>query len=318
MLISRKTIEKAADRIKPYIKNTYLERSHFFSKYIEGDVWFKLENLQVTGSFKARGAMNKVLCLSKKERLRGIVSASTGNHGAAVAYAARQLDIRCNLFVPQNSSDAKVANMENFGANIKFHGKDSVEAEYKAREFSIANGGTYISPYNDKDVIAGQGTIGKEIFDEYDSLDAMVISVGGGGLIGGVATFLKSCSPNMLVIGCSPENSAVMLRSMEAGKILNIESKPTISDGTAGGVEKGAITFDICCDTIDQTVFLEEAEIKDAMLLYIKNERKLLEGAAGTAIAALIKKKKELAGKKVGIIICGGNISIDDLKSVIH
>ena len=121
----------------------------------------------------------------------------------------------------------------------------------------------------------------------------------------------------MLIIGCSPENSAVMLRSMEAGKILNIESKPTISDGTAGGVEKGAITIDICSDTIDQTVFLKEAEIKDAMLLYIKNERKLLEGAAGTAIAALIKKKNELAGKKVGIVICGGNISIDDLKSVI-
>ena len=317
MLISRKEIEKAAAKIKPYIKNTYLERSYFFSKYIGGDVWFKLENLQVTGSFKARGAMNKVLSLPEEERSNSIVSASTGNHGAAVAYAAGQLNIECNLFVPQNSSEVKISNMKNLGANIKIYGKDSVEAEYKAREFSIANGGTYISPYNDRDVIAGQGTIGKEIFDECDGLDTIIISVGGGGLIGGVSTFLKSCFPNIRVIGCSPENSAVMIKSMEAGKILNIESKPTISDGTAGGVEKGAITFDICCDAIDQTVLLKEAEIKEAMVLYIKNERKLLEGAAGTAIAALIKKKKELQDKKVGIVICGGNISIEDLKNII-
>ena len=166
--------------------------------------------------------------------------------------------------------------------------------------------------------MAGQGTIGVEIESQCDSLDAIIISVGGGGLIGGTASYLKSVWPEIRVIGCSPENSAVMLHSIKAGKVLDLKSKPTLSDGTAGGVEENTITFPACCDVIDESVLVTEEEIKKAMSLYIEKEDQLLEGAAGTAVATLIKKKADLQGQRVGVVICGGNISLDTIRSILN
>ena len=308
----------AATRIKSYIRKTPFSLSPYFSALLDGKVFFKLENQQVTGSFKARGALNKILSLSKIDQERGVVSASTGNHGAAVAYASNEVNIECSIYVPSGSSDTKISKMRDYGAKIIVYGSDCVEAESQARLVSDTNGLTYISPYNDIKVMTGQGTLGYEIKSQYSELDAIIISLGGGGLLSGTASYLKSVWPGVKVIACSPENSAVMIQSIDAGKILNLESLPTLSDGTAGGVEKDSITFPLCSGLIDEAVLLTEEEIKKAMVLYMEHENQILEGAAGTAVAALIKKQVELKGKRVAVVICGGNISLDTLRKVIN
>ena len=308
----------AATRINAYIRKTPFPISPYFSALLDGEVFFKLENQQVTGSFKARGALNKVLSLSKIEQERGVVSASTGNHGAAVAYASNEVNIKCSIYVPSGSSDTKISKMRDYGAKIIVYGSDCVEAEAEARRVSDSNGLTYISPYNDLKVMTGQGTLGYEITSQYSELDAIIISLGGGGLLSGTASYLKSVWPGVKVIACSPENSAVMIQSIDAGKILNLDSLPTLSDGTAGGVENDSITFPICSGLIDEAVLLTEEEIKKAMMLYMEHENQILEGAAGTAVAALLKKQVELKGKRVAVVICGGNISLDTLRKVIN
>tara|TARA_B110000438_G_scaffold55294_1_gene55339 strand:+ start:5892 stop:6845 length:954 start_codon:yes stop_codon:yes gene_type:complete len=311
-------VMKAAKRILPYIRETQFIKSDPFSDLIDADVYFKLENLQVTGSFKARGAVNKLLSMTDREKAEGVVSASTGNHGAAVAFAAGRLEISSTIYVPNDASSAKLENMRQYGASIEIYGNDCVQSEAKAREISLLKGKTYVSPYNDPYVLSGQGTIGVEIDSQCDGLDAMIVSVGGGGLISGVASYLKSIWPDLYVIGCSPENSAVMIHSIKEGKILDLESKPTLSDGTAGGVEPGSITFPLCCETIDESVLVTEQEITNAMVTYIEKEHQLLEGAAGTAVAALIKKKDSLKGKRVGVVICGGNICLDTIRKILN
>ena len=313
-----KQIDSAAQKINPFIRKTYLTYSTTFSKLLNADVRFKMENLQVTGSFKVRGAINKVLSLTKKQRENGVVSASTGNHGAAVAYSAQKLDVPCSIFVPKGVSKAKLKNIKNYGAKIEIYGQDCVDSEIKARKVAKQSNQVYVSPYNDAHIIAGQGTIGLEINNQCSKLDTIIISVGGGGLIGGTASYLKSVWPGIKVVGCSPKNSAVMIHSMHAGKILNLDSKPTLSDGTAGGVEENSITFQICNRNIDETILVSETEIKNAMMAFIESEHLLLEGAAGTAVATLLKIKNELRGKRVGVVICGGNISLDVIKQILN
>ena len=310
-------VDLAAKNISSFIRKTYFSYSTVFSNLLNIDVRFKMENLQVTGSFKARGAVNKLLSLDREYRRKGVVSASTGNHGAAVAYAAQELNVKCSIFVPNDASEAKLNNIKNYDAKIEIYGKDCVDSEMKAREVARQNEQVYVSPYNDLDVVAGQGTVGYEINNQCDGLDVIIISVGGGGLIGGIASYLKSVWPSLHVIGCSPENSAVMIHSIKKGEILDLESLPTLSDGTAGGIEKHSITFPICKDIIDQTILVSEKEIQNGMLKFVENERMLLEGAAGTAVATLIKMKDELKGKKVGVVICGGNISLDVLSKIL-
>ena len=312
-----KIVDEATERIDPFIRKTYFTYSPAFSNITSADVRFKMENLQVTGSFKARGAVNKLLSLNREQRRKGVVSASTGNHGAAVAYAAQELNVQCSIFVPKDASEAKLQNIKNYDAKVEIYGRDCVDSEMKAREVARQNEQVYVSPYNDLDVVAGQGTVGYEINNQCDGLDVIIVSVGGGGLIGGIASYLKSVWPSLYVIGCSPENSAVMIHSIKKGEILDLESLPTLSDGTAGGIEKHSITFPICKDIIDQTILVSEREIQIGMLKFIEHERMLLEGAAGTAVATLIKMKDELKDKKVGVVICGGNISLDVLSKIL-
>ena len=311
------SVKAAANRISEHVRRTPFERSVMMSELTGADVWLKLENQQYTGSFKLRGAMNKMLTLSQSERERGIYTASTGNHGAAVAYACQKLDVPCVIYVPENSSEAKLANMKSFGAEIRVHGKDCMDGELKARKVADSTGGIYLSPYNDPEVVSGQGTISAEIASQCSGLDAVIVSVGGGGLISGVGGYLKSIWPDIEVIAASPENHAVMIHSLKAGEIIKIDPAPTISDGTAGGVEAGSVTFEMCQEFVDQMVLLTEQEIQDGIIQLIEKERILVEGAAGTAIAALIKKKNDLRGKRVGIIVCGRNISLEVLRKIL-
>ena len=263
-MIDTRLILNAAKKLRSNIRETPFIKSKAFSEITGADVWFKLENFQVTGSFKVRGAVNKLLSLTDKEKYKGVITASTGNHGAAVAYASAQLGINCTIYVPKDASEAKLENMQQFGARIKMYGDDCINAEAEARIISLKTGKTYISPYNDLEVIAGQGTIGVEIESQCDGLDTIIISIGGGGLIRGTATYLKSIWPNLYVIACSPKNSAVMIHSLDAGELRDLKSKPTLSDGTAGGVELDSVTFPICQQIIDETALLTENEIPPA------------------------------------------------------
>lgn len=307
----------AADRIGDYVRKTPLEYSPYFSEITGANVWLKLENLQITGSFKLRGACNKLLSLSPEQTANGCVTASSGNHGAAVAHAMNTLGLTGVVFVPETASSAKVDAIRRAGAQVQFFGADGLDTEQHARQYATDNGMTYISPYNDTDVIAGQASCGVEIASQIDNVDALFVAVGGGGLIGGVAGFLKSVHPRMQTIGCQPAASAVMAASAKAGRLLEMPSEPTLSDGTAGGIEAGAITFGLCQELVDDYVLVSEDEIAEAMREFIDAHHMLLEGAAGVALAGLKQLGDRFCGRDVVAIVCGENISRDVLRGVV-
>jgi threonine dehydratase len=311
-------ILEAEDRIRPHIRETLLEHSPALSERGGAQVYCKLENLQHTGSFKTRGALNKVLSLTDEQRARGVVTASTGNHGAAVAYSLGKLDASGTVFVPEIADPSKVEAIKRLGAEVRFHGQDCAEAEVFARAFGAEHGMTYISPYNDPQVVGGQGTVGVELARQLDHIDAVFVALGGGGLISGIAAYLKSVKPDTLVIGCSPENSQVMIQSVKAGEILDLPSLPTLSDGTAGGIEPGAITFDLCRELVDDYVTVSEDEIAASLLLFTDAHHMLIEGAAAVPIAAYLKTCEQYAGQIVVIVICGANIGLETLRQVLN
>ncbi len=307
----------AEQRIRPFIRETYLEPSPYFSDSTGAGVYLKCENLQHTGSFKARGALNKLLWLGDEARSRGVVTASTGNHGAAVAYALGQVGAQGIVFVPEQAASSKVETIERLGAEVRHYGTDSVEAEAYARQYAEGHGMTYVSPYNDPQIIAGQGTVGVELARQLDQIDAVFVAVGGGGLISGIAAYLKSLYPGLQIIGCSPENSQVMVQSIRAGQILDLPSSPTLSDGTAGGVEKDSITFPLCQALVDSFETVTEAEIARTLCQFLPVHHMLIEGSAAVPLAALQKRGQEFQAKNVVIVLCGGNIDLDTLKRIL-
>jgi threonine dehydratase len=307
----------AANRIGPHIRETPLDHSPFFSELSGANVYLKLENLQHTGSFKLRGAFNKVLSLTPEERRAGCVAASSGNHGAAIAYAMKKLGVTGVIFVPEQTSPTKVDAIKRAGGEVRFFRTDGLDTENHAREYALQNGMAYLSPYNDEQVIAGQGSVGVEIARQLPEVDAVFIAVGGGGLISGIGAFMKSVNPNVEIVSCQPIASKVMTESVSAGEILDLPSEPTLSDGTAGGIEAGAITFDLCSELIDRFVLVSEEQIATAMQGFIDSHHQLPEGAAGVAIAGLLEVADDYAGKNVVIVVCGGNISRETLKKVI-
>ncbi|MHA1687416.1 MAG: threonine/serine dehydratase [Candidatus Heimdallarchaeaceae archaeon] len=302
-------IKKAYRRIHNFVRCTPLER--FYSNQ-NTDVFLKLENYQLTNSFKIRGLANKLLSISLKEKQEEVVTASTGNHGHAFAYATKVLDLTGTVFVPKTISRSKLRLLERYQDNIKivFHGQDCIEAEEKAKEYAKEHGFYYISPYNDLEVIAGQGTIAIELINQLKHIDNVFIPIGGGGLISGIATYLKHINPDVKIIGCQPKNSAVMYESVKAGKILDIESLPTISDGTAGGIEKDSITFEICKELVDEYVLLSEEEIGNAMKLFLTEYFMCVEGAGALSLAAYQRISDTVKGNIV-LIVSGAKIDFD-------
>jgi threonine dehydratase len=298
------------------VHETPLEPSPYFSERAGAQVRLKLENLQVTGSFKARGAFNKLLSLAPAELSRGIVAASTGNHGAAVAYSAKRLGLSAIVFVPENASPAKVENIRRFGASIIAHGAEGGVTETFARAYAAENGMTYASPYNDVDVIGGQGTMGLEIASSMPDIDAVVVPLGGGGMISGIAGYLKAIRPGVRIIAASPRNSMSMIESVRAGAIVETEHRPTLSDGTAGGVEPGSITFELCRSLVDDFVVVDESEIAQSMKAFIETHHMLCEGSAGVALAAL-DTLRDRGLKNVAAVVSGANISAATLRSAL-
>lgn len=310
-------VTNAYNRSKSYIRQTPLEHSPYLSNMVDGEVYLKLDNIQKTGSFKFRGAISKMTSLSKKEKLNGVVTASTGNHGAACSLAMSELGVKGKIVVPEIVHKNKVQNILNYGGKVEFYGDDCIRAEERAQKISSKTGATYISPYNDQEIVFGQGTMGYEIYQELPLVESVFISVGGGGLISGVGGYLKSVIPNIKMIGVSPKNSCVMCKSLKANKQLDLPSKDTLSDGTAGGVEFGSITFELCKKIIDDFILVSEDEIAKGIQIGVEKHHQLIEGAAGAALAGFLQKKDQFIGQTIVIVMCGGNISPQILKRVL-
>lgn len=314
----KKEILGASQRIRPHVTETPLSYSIALSKETGTNLYLKCENLQDTGAFKIRGAMNKLLSLSLAQRKQGVVTASSGNHGAAVAFGLNKLRMQGIIFVPENTASTKIANIRNYTENLRFYGTDCMHTELHALTYAQKHQMIYLSPYNDPLVIAGQGTIGLELAHQLNPIDAIFVPVGGGGLIAGIAGYVKSISPGTQIIGCLPENSPIMAESISAGKIIEQETLPTLSDATAGGVEPDAITLQLCRQLVDEYILVSEAEIKTAIIRLITTQHLLVEGAAGVALAALLKSSAKFQGKNVVILLSGGNISLETLKSILN
>lgn len=310
-------IATAEARIRPYIYETPLEESLILSEQTGAHVFLKCELLQRTGSFKFRGALNKVLSLSEAERAKGVIAASTGNHGQGVALAAKIVGIPATIYVPHDASPMKLKSIQSLAAQVEICDGDCLAAEIQARNVAENEGRVFISPYNDQTVIAGQGTIGLELLRQNKNLDAVFVSVGGGGLISGIASYLKQKSPATQIIGCYPEKAPVMYECIKAGKIIPVAEQPTLSDATSGNLEPGSITFPLCRDLIDHHVLVSENEIKQAIRLLAETERIIVEGAAGVALAAFLKMAASLRGKNVAIVLCGRNINFSKFIEVV-
>ena len=304
-------IREAHVGIRPQVPVTALEASPGLSAALGCDVRLKTEHLLPTGSFKIRGATNKIRVLGETARRAGVITASTGNHGQGVARAGALASAAVTVYVAAATARQKIDAIRALGAELVVVDGPPIEAEREARRQATVQGKPYVSPYNDLDVVAGQGTIGVELVGQAPDLDAVFVAVGGGGLIGGIGTALKHLSPRTRVVGVWPENSPCMLRAIQAGRIVDTEERPTLSDGTAGAVEPGSVTFPICRDVIDDMITVSEAEIADALRRIAGTDRWIVEGAAGVAVAGLVKSAAAYRGRKVAAILCGRNIALE-------
>lgn len=310
-------ILQAEHKIRPYIRTTPLEFSAPLSKLTEGRIFLKLENTQYTGSFKVRGAMNALLSLTPEQRAKGVITASSGNHGLAVAFGLHTLKMPGIIFVPEDTSATKVASIRQYDTELRFWGNDCVITEQYARTYAAQHDMVYISPYNDPHVIGGQGTIAVELCRQIEHIDVVLAALGGGGMISGIAEYIKTVFHDIEIIGCSPDHSPVMAKSVQAGHLLDMESLPTLSDGTAGGIEPHAITFPLCQRLVDDYILVSEEEIRQAMRLCIEAHHMLIEGAAGVPLAALLKTPARFREKTVVVVLCGANISMETLKTIL-
>lgn len=310
-------IRRAHERIRSHIRATECRHSVTLSEAAGAEVFLKLENQQLSGSFKLRGVVNKLLTLSEPERARRLVAASTGNHGAAFAHAVAGLGLEGLLFLPTNASLTKLAAIKASGMPFEQIGEDCVETEIHASRFARESEHTWVSPYNDPRIVEGQGTVALEIKDQVDGIDAVLAPVGGGGLISGVAAYLKEVDPAIEVIGCQPAASAVMYESVKAGEIVTMESLPTLSDATAGGIEEGAITFDLCRRFVDRFELVDEEEIAGAIRFVHEHEAMVIEGAAALPVAAVLRGGDQYRGKRLVLIVTGSKIDAEVLEGIL-
>lgn len=299
------------------VRETPLELSRYFSALTKTSLYLKCEHLQQTGSFKLRGATNKLSQLTSAEKKQGVVTASSGNHALGVALAASLLNIDAIICVPENASPAKIAAIRQFGGNIHTVQGDCLIAEQAAQIIALQQNKVYVSPYNDYQVICGQGTVGLELLAVQPDLDAIFIAVGGGGLIGGIGSFIKAINPEIKIIGCWPQNAPSFYHALEQGKVVHVEEQETLSDGTAGGVEVGTVTLPICQQVIDHKVLVSEQQIAEAIQLAAIHERFMLEGAAGVALAAAIQEAPKHVGNKIAVVLCGRNIALNKFIGVV-
>lgn len=308
----------ARSRIGNLIRETPLEFSPFLSQACGGEVWLKLENQQLTGSFKARGALNKILQLSDDERARGIVTASSGNHAQGVGYAAQMLGIEATVVVPANTPEVKLEAIRRYGVDLIVRGEEYMEAERLARRMEREESKPFVSGYNDLDIIAGQGTIGLEIAEALPDMDAALVPVGGGGLISGIGNALKAINSDIEVIGVQSVASPVMCESIKRGRIVDMELEDSVAEGLHGGIEEGSVTFDMCREYVDGFILVQEETIVRAIGELLVRQHQVVEGAGAVGVAAIMENPDRFSGRKVCVIISGGNIDTGLLKEAIR
>lgn len=310
-------IKSARERIRNFVRYTPCQYSAALSAATGQQVHLKLDNLQHTGAFKERGALNKILLLSEEEKQRGVIAASAGNHAQAVAYHAGLRGIRAQIVMPLMTPLVKVSATQGFGAEVVLHGANYDEAYEEALRRSQTLGMTFLHPFDDLAVIHGQGTIGLELLEQVPGLEAVVVPIGGGGLISGVAAALKETDPRIRVIGVQTERLPSMLEARAAGAPVTLPPEATIADGIAVR-RAGDRTLPLVQRYVDELVTVEEEEIASAILLLLEQEKTLAEGAGAVALAALLYKKTSLQKQRTAVLVCGGNIDVGLLAKIIE
>ncbi len=300
--------------IKSNILKTPLEYSPKLSKISKARVFLKMEHQQHMGSFKLRGVLAKMKSLKKSDFKKTFVAASTGNHAAAFAYASKTFGFDAILFMPKNVSRVKRDALEPYGIRQYLFGKNCMETEEKARKYAEENGCILIHPYNDRDIIKGQGTIGIEIQDQLPEVDTVLAPIGGGGLVSGLCSYFDD--DKVHVIGCQPVNASEMYESVQCGTIVSPSNRTTIADATAGGIEKDSLTFDICKNQLNGFELIYENEIKKAIAFIVQNHKTIIEPGAALPVAALLRGQK-YQGRNVVLVLSGKKINHQLLTEII-
>lgn len=320
MLVTADDVAAAAERLRGHVRQTPVEHSPGLSEACGGDVWLKLECFQETGSFKLRGALNRLLTLDSAALERGVMAVSAGNHGLGLAEAASRLRVRATVVVPRTASTAKVHALQRYatrGVELIQHGDDYDAAE----AYGIAQARTteqpFISPYNDPAVIAGSGTVGLELLDAVPDVDVIVVPAGGGGLVAGVGVWAKSARPEVRVVAAQPAASPALEAALAAGTVTGVPIGMTLADGLAGNIEAGSITIPLAMRVVDEVALVSEEDIAEAMRWMLREHHVVVEGSAATAIAAIrASSGASLAGRRVVAVLTGRNVSYDLLRAV--
>ncbi|MFB6303479.1 MAG: threonine ammonia-lyase [Haloferacaceae archaeon] len=316
-MLSLSDVREARERVEQVADHTPLSYSHGFSERTGAEVYLKLENFQRTGAFKIRGAVNRIATLSPAQREAGVVTASAGNHAQGVALAATRAGVDATIVMPEPAPISKIQATEGYGGRVVLHGEDYSEAQRRAHEIEAEEGRTYVHAFDDEAVMAGQGTLGLEIVDDCPDLDTVVVPIGGGGLIAGVATAVKGLIPDARVIGVQAEGAASVSQSLEEGQVYERESVETIADGIATR-RVGDLTFDVIRERVDEVVEVSDEEIAVALTRLLEGEKALVEGAGAVPLAALLADEFDYEeGETIVPALCGGNIDLNVLTTVI-
>ncbi len=317
-MLTAEDVEAARDVVAPVVHRTPMEPSATFSRFAACNVHLKLENLQRTGSFKVRGATNKIASLTPQEREQGVVAASAGNHAQGVAFAAKRAGIPATIVMPTDAPISKAQAVEGYGATLVLQGADYQEAYEHARTLQDEDDLTFVHAFDDEAVMAGQGTLAYEILDDLPDVDTVIVGVGGGGLIAGVATVLKAHDPSIRVVGVQPQGANSLARSLQKGEVVRLDHVDTIADGLAARAP-GRAPFDVIRERVDDVVTVTDDEISSAILLLLERAKTVVEGAGAASLAALLSGRVDVAeDEDVACVLSGGNIDVTLLDHIIR
>jgi len=315
--ISLQDIYLARKKIDKMIRRTHLIGCQLPKDRPDISTRLKLENQQVTGAYKIRGAANKLLNLTPAEKKRGIITVSSGNHGRAVAYVSKHLGIDATVCIPEVTPENKVEATRHLGAEVILHGQNYDETAEYAQALQEERGLTYISPYDDPFIIAGAGTIGLELLEDFPQLDTVVVPLSGGGCISGIALALKSANSEIRVVAASAKRAAAMHHSLETGKPIEVNEEETIAEALSGGItSENQYTFSMCQELVDESVLVSDDEIAEAILFALRKNHLVVEGGGAVGIAALLYEKVSHLGDNVAVVVTGGNIDLSLLLSI--